>query len=298
MQLLSGQKTNTEIKIMMKKYLFILCPPGSGSTVLWKLLKTSPAISALPHEGQYLDFMTDELRRKLWDSDKDFPWLKIKEEWDKVWSSEKPILLEKSPPNLRHALEIEKIFDPAFFIVMVRNPYAFCEGSKRRKRGIFSKSYKLAAERWISDSTYQIKNIEGLKRCIFFTYEQLTEKPGQIVEKILEFLPELETLDIAAIGRVHSIHGAVARPIENLNVSQLAQLSMDDIQEINNALRLHPDIMSFFNYEYLEQSYSSIRRLRFKLSGLYIQYFIRNYQNYRHKMKQLRGMISKRDSRA
>jgi hypothetical protein len=39
----------------MPIHLFVLCPPYSGSTVLWKLLATSPNVSALPVEGQFLE---------------------------------------------------------------------------------------------------------------------------------------------------------------------------------------------------------------------------------------------------
>jgi hypothetical protein len=39
----------------MNKYLFVLSPPYSGSTVLWGLLATSPETSTHPSEGQMLD---------------------------------------------------------------------------------------------------------------------------------------------------------------------------------------------------------------------------------------------------
>ncbi len=32
----------------MPSYLFVLCPPYSGSTLLWKLLSTSQNVSSLP----------------------------------------------------------------------------------------------------------------------------------------------------------------------------------------------------------------------------------------------------------
>jgi len=277
----------------MRKHLFILCAPGSGSTALWKLLQTSPAVSALPHEGQYLNFMTDELRRKLWDPTQEFPWLMVKEEWNKVWNLNKPILLEKSPPNLRRAFEIKKIFDPAYFIVIVRNPYAFCEGTRRRKRGNHSKSYKLTAERWISDTTYQINNIKELKNVIYFTYEQLTEHTSKVTEKILNFIPELEILDTNSDLLIHSISGAVARPIKNLNAPQIARLSMDDIREINGVLKQHPDIMSFFGYEYLEHAYTPIARIRYTAPNLYAKYFTRNVHKLVHRMNRLRSVLIK-----
>ena len=38
---------------MTKKYLFILCPPFCGSTLLYKILHTSPNISTLAGNGNW-----------------------------------------------------------------------------------------------------------------------------------------------------------------------------------------------------------------------------------------------------
>ena len=140
----------------MRIYLFVLCPPYSGSTVLWKLLSTSPKVSALPREGQFLNTVKNIMRKNPWNPQRTFPWNVIKSKWEEVWDCSKPILLEKSPPNIIRAFEIEKVFSPAYFIAMIRNPYAFCEGFSRRN----STSMEDAAKFWVKCAEYQIKNIQ------------------------------------------------------------------------------------------------------------------------------------------
>ena len=94
--------------IDMHKYLFVLSPPYCGSTVLWRLLHTSPAGSAHPKEGQMLDGVKHIMRDGAWDPEKKFPWAQIKARWEAVWDTNKAVLIEKSPPNIVRAFEIEK----------------------------------------------------------------------------------------------------------------------------------------------------------------------------------------------
>ena len=60
-------------------YLFILCPPYSGSTLLWRLVATSSNVSVLPAEGQFLPEVKDEMRAAAWEPDVDVSSPRIKE---------------------------------------------------------------------------------------------------------------------------------------------------------------------------------------------------------------------------
>jgi len=116
----------------MSYYLFVLCPPYSGSTLLWKLLSTSANVSALPAEGQFLPELESLMREKPWDPAHTLPWPEIKRVWESYWNMDRPVLLEKSPPNLIRTQDILAHFHPVKFVVMVRNPYAQSEGLMRR----------------------------------------------------------------------------------------------------------------------------------------------------------------------
>ncbi|MCG3119063.1 MAG: hypothetical protein ALAOOOJD_01391 [bacterium] len=226
---------------MAHEYLFVLCPPFSGSTVLWKLLGTSPAVSSLPYEGQALEGVREFMRTEPWNPGKRLPWLQIKATWEKHWDLHKPILLEKSPPNIARAFEIEKVFQPAAFVAMIRNPYAFCESHRRR----LDHDVQISAGKWIAHAAYQIKNITGLKKLTHFTYERFTEQTPQIKKQILNFMPALQDIDITQSFAAH----ASDETIQNFNHEKIGRLRRTDIDRINAVLQEHEDVLKFFGYE-------------------------------------------------
>ena len=155
---------------MEHKHLFILCPPASGSTLLWKILRTSPHVSALPAEGQTL---VPEIlfTRARWNPDLPVPWDKVKEKWFTAWDLSKPILLEKSPSHLVRAGQLQHHFPASFFLVMMRNPYAVCEGIKRRWRKDLG--YAAIARLWLTWAGQQASNRQQLHNVLSLSYEEL-----------------------------------------------------------------------------------------------------------------------------
>ena len=81
----------------MPSYLFILCPPYSGSTLLWKLISTSANVSSLPLEGQFLPELKTLMREKPWDRDHVLPWPQIKAVWETYWDKKKTRSVGKKP---------------------------------------------------------------------------------------------------------------------------------------------------------------------------------------------------------
>ncbi|MBA2409742.1 MAG: sulfotransferase [Gammaproteobacteria bacterium] len=227
--------------------------------MLWRFLATSPAVSAMPVEGQMLDSLKHVMREDPWNPQKRLPWLAIKEQWEEVWDMSKPILLEKSPPNVARAFAIEKFFRPAYYIAMVRDPYAFCEGRRRRH----PKNIELSAEFWVDCATYQLQNIKGLEKVIHFRYEDFTDRPVDIRNRILEFLPALQDLDVTQSFEARSIQGRGAKQIRNFNQEKIDRLTARDIKAVNSVLREHDHLMTYFGYEYLEPTVGqSLRYLR------------------------------------
>jgi hypothetical protein len=167
----------------------------SGSTLLWRLLQTSPHVSALPNEGQYLQPVRKIMLPDRWNPELKLPWAKIKDEWHKFWDLEKPLLLDKSVPNLIRAKQIEAAFPGAHFVAMVRDPYAQCEGIVRRRHRLrmlrqperlpkhlkdtprtgSTRDYamELAVRQWVWMADRQMRNVQELERVIHFTYEDL-----------------------------------------------------------------------------------------------------------------------------
>ena len=242
----------------MSKYVFVLAPPYSGSTVLFRLLDTSHGVSALPGEGQFIDAVRDEMRAAPWDGSRPLDWQRIKSVWESHWDLAKPLLLEKSPPNLIRAEAIEAAFDPAHFILMLREPYAHIEGLARRsgvppmdlaKSATRAERVRRAADLWLEFALAQRETIKNRKQVTWFTYEGLTQEPARIASQLKTFLPELGSLDVEARFGVHAVSGTQARELQDMNAPKRALLRVADFEIISDALKPHPNLLEFFGYD-------------------------------------------------
>jgi hypothetical protein len=231
----------------MSSYLFVLCPPYSGSTLLWKLLATSQNVSSLPVEGQFLPELKTVMRDKPWDPGHVLPWPEIKAVWETYWDLGKPVLLEKSPPNLIRTRDILANFQPVKFVVMVRNPYAHSEGLMRRNNW----KIKRAANFSMMCLRTQLKNARELDNALVLTYESLVQNPAQACQQLASFMPELSDMDHAASFEVHSIDGTRNRPITDLNTKKIASLSSDTIAAMNEVFVQHRETIKAWGYDLL-----------------------------------------------
>jgi hypothetical protein len=234
----------------MNSYIFILCPPYSGSTLLWKLISTSSSVSSLPKEGQFLPEVQEVMRQDPWNEDIQLPWDTIKEVWDGYWDRDKDFLLEKSPPNITRTNDILTHFNPVYFLLMLRNPYAHCEGLIRRNKWKAQK----AADFTVRCMRQQMENAQNLDNTICFTYEELVGNTELISNKIESFLPKLGNLKHTQTFKVRSIDGVVERGIVDLNKKKISNLSVRSIKIITNTLKKNPDVMDYWKYEYIEPS--------------------------------------------
>ena len=178
------------------EYLFILSPPYCGSTLICQILATSNNLSINNNintmEGQRLPKAKNIMFNKhnRWEEKDIIPWEDIKLIWKKYWDLSKPILLEKSPPNIMRVNELRKVFKPVSFICTVRNPYAQCEGIIRRNNSTVEYAAKLV----IKCLRHQRRNIEKEKNILFFSYEELCNNPEKIKNNIISFIPTIEDI--------------------------------------------------------------------------------------------------------
>jgi len=234
----------------MSKYLFVLSPPYSGSTLLWSVLGTSPAVSSLPREG--IQVTGPEVRGTplVEDPELEAPWGKIKKQWMEKWDVSKPILLEKSPAHIHRAAEIEEHFSPAYFLALMRDPYAFCEGCTRRKSNY---SHRDSAQLWVRCAKSQRKNIETLERVLAVRYEDFTEDPGSEVQKILGFMPSLKSIRTDGEKNTFTVMGR-RKEISNINEAKVKMLNRQNVESINEVLSMHRDLTAFFGYDLRDPS--------------------------------------------
>lgn len=134
----------------MKNHTFVLLGgcTNSGTGLVRILLSKHPNISVLPKEGPKLTILLPDddrcnLPRRLFGlypetyrlTEKDLPkfdFNKIFKDWSAYWDLNKPVLFEKCPANATRMRLLRAAFPHALFIGLIRNPYAVCEGIRRR----------------------------------------------------------------------------------------------------------------------------------------------------------------------
>lgn len=175
----------------------------------------------------------------------DIDWAVVKRAFNSYWSPFRPVRFEKSPPHIVRARQLEMVFENSFFLVTIRNPYAQVEGMLRRG---WTQSPRSGTEFWISCADVQVRNIEQLKRNLFFTYEELTEETDTVIQRILSFLPELISLNPVREFNVHNVLGKPIYGLMNLNQMKIENLTDREKQEISTVLRSRQDLLLVFGY--------------------------------------------------
>lgn len=231
------------------KYLFILGATHAGTTLLNEILSSSKNASSNNNEhtreGQLLPTVTDHMfaHKRQWEEDLHFDWHFIRHEWRKYWDVTRKVLIEKSPPNLLRAREIESVFEPAYFLIFVRNPYAHCETFLRKNN--FSPFE--AATFVVKTLDFQKRNLKELKRTVLIRYETLVDDPESFKKDLTAFLPELEDVETTGEFKAHNYYQRPQK-LRNFNAEKIARLTSSDFEGINQVFEEHQSLLEFFGY--------------------------------------------------
>jgi hypothetical protein len=233
------------------KFLFVLSPPYSGSTLLTEALMRCKEVSCNNildnKEGQFLFEVREEMRKDPWNPDISFPWEKIKAVWLNYWDPDCKVFLEKSPPNIIRASTLSQLFEPANFIIVIRDPYATIEGLLRRS----FKDAKSAAEFWVSCASHQYKNATFLSNVLVLKYEEITEERESAERKVKSFIQELDDFHLGGKFFAHNIQQKPAE-VTNFNIEKINKLSKEQLKAINSVLKNNLKYLNVFGYSIIE----------------------------------------------
>lgn len=235
------------------QYLFILSPPYCGSTMLNQLLSSSKNVSCNNNlgtrEGQLLPGVKHFMFKKdRWRPEVKYPWKEVKKIWLRYWDYSKPIFLDKSIPNIMRVDEIQKVFKPIKYMCMVRNPYAQVEGIMRRNQ----QDAKSAAEFAIKCLRFQSEN-KSRNNSLFFTYEELCDNGEEILQRMIEFVPELSDININIEYTSHNFKTKGKMRMTNLNFEKISKISDSDMRTINTVFKQEKALLSLFNYKIIDR---------------------------------------------
>ena len=237
------------------KYLFVLCPPHQGSSILLRLLGTSAHASTLPADGSMMPSVRPFLfEGRGWRRDLEVDWHGLRRALHAAWDLGKPLLVDKGTDHHFRADEIESNFVPAYFIAMVREPFASAEGYVRR----LGVSAAEAAAFWVRQAAPMARCRLTLRRLCFIRYEDLCDAPQATCDRLVEFLPELGALDWRRQFRVHSVRDpdntdnrtprAPPMKLTNLNREKVARLGPGDADAIERVLLRNEHLVRFCGY--------------------------------------------------
>jgi len=228
---------------MGKIYLFVLSPPFQGSTILLKLLNTSPNISTLLGNHNWVGEGQQIFKKKIpsywsnrWNPDYKLNMSKVSRIFHRHWDQTKLIMCDKSPPTIARARRFYNHFSKkgqVYFISLIRDPYCVRDSAKR----------------WLKYARFQRENIRRYQmkmpdnpKLLSLTYEELCDDLEGTIQKIQKFLPALGTLDpnVSAVPGIQSKKRS--QKIQNMNRPR-------DVKARRKILATRPRLVKFFKYQ-------------------------------------------------
>lgn len=246
--------------LSVHKWCFIASCNNSGSTLLQSILGNSNQLSTMPHEGQRYTTTLERAHRRgyervwgefiqdlrLTDSDSLDCVPRLVHDWMKIIEHPlKKVILEKTTTNAVRMLWLQKAFPNSYFIGLVRNGYAVCEGIKRKGH----KSVERGARHWNMTNKLMFQDAKHVDNFLEVRYEDLVGKPLFVVAQIAKLLGlDYDELSRGISGQ--SARDAVEDPsmknIRDYNAESIARLNPDEIKKIHNEAE---EMLDYFGYE-------------------------------------------------
>jgi hypothetical protein len=189
----------------------------SGTTPLTRVLAAHPQVSgfrdtaATEDEGQHLQdvypparayggpgrFALDPRSHLTEDSASATPdsARRLAAAWSSHWDLSRPVLVEKSPPNLVMTRFLQQLFPQARFVVIVRHPVVVALGTDKWLRG---RSLRTPMANWFAAHDTLLADLPSLRSVHVVRYEALVRDPAGELEAIGRFLGLDGPLDASA----------------------------------------------------------------------------------------------------
>ena len=213
-----------------KKWVFVTGCYNSGTTLLARILEADPRINTLPGEGVRY---TAELTRpedigwtRMWCKCVNYVTMSastqpqkaklLRRDWSLFYTKSGTINLEKSIVSVPRMPWINANFDNAWFVGIIRCPFAVSKGIQRRAKPVNAAgapelteyTMEMAAEQWTVANETLAKHASNLANSAIVTYEDLIESPVETVQAIYRAIgetpPALEfkngTLSVAGVA--------------------------------------------------------------------------------------------------
>jgi hypothetical protein len=189
------------------RLVFVAGTHRSGTTPLARVLAAHPQVSgfhdtgATEDEGQHLQtvypaartyggpgrFALDARAHLTEDSPLATPdsARRLAREWEPYWDLSRPVLVEKSPPNLVMTRFLQALYPDASFVVIVRHPVVVALGTDKWLRG---RSLRTPMTNWFAAHDTFVADLPALRSVHVVRYEALVRDPAGELGAIGDFL--------------------------------------------------------------------------------------------------------------
>lgn len=124
------------------------------------------------HLTETSGLVTDENRQRLFS------------QWSRHWNLDRPVLLEKSPPNLIRTRFLQALFPESYFVILMRNPIAVAYATQKWSRT----SIPDLLEHWlVCHETFE-SDRQYIKRVLVLRYEEFVNEPQKALGRVWSFL--------------------------------------------------------------------------------------------------------------
>jgi hypothetical protein len=104
--------------------------------------------------------------------------------WKPFWEITKPVLLEKSPPNLLRMRFLQAVFPRARFIMIIRHPVAVSAATQKWSRT----SLHALLEHWVVCHQHLLRDMRSVRHVRLVRYEDLVSNPRSVLTSLFKFL--------------------------------------------------------------------------------------------------------------
>ncbi len=113
------------------------------------------------------------------------------EQWGQHWDASRPVLVEKSPPNLIRTRFLQALFPDARFVALIRHPVAVAGATREfgRARRLWRRmSYSSLIDHWLHCHEVLLADAPQIEHLLVMRYEEFVANPDERLADVYRFI--------------------------------------------------------------------------------------------------------------
>ena len=109
---------------------------------------------------------------------------RLLDQWSRFWDMSRPVLIEKSPPNLIRARFLQAMFPNSCFVFLLRHPLAVSMATEKWQEGPLSR----LIEHWLVCHKIMLDDVRHLRKSFIMRYENFVNDPDRWLGAICDII--------------------------------------------------------------------------------------------------------------